>query len=269
MGWKIYQMDVKTAFLNGEIEEEVYIEQPEGFETFDRDDQLIKSCKEDLAREFEMKDMGLMHYFLGMEVWHRDGEVFVSQGKYANEILRCFHMEMCKPMETPLPGNWRKEDATSGEVVATTVYQQLLGSLMYLVNTRLDLCFAVNPLSQVMVQPTKLFRKATKHVLRYLRGTTQYGLRYNRTKGVKLQGFMDANWAGSSSDKKSTSGGIFNLGSAAVSSYNRNQRSVALSSTKTEYMDASQAACEAIWMQKILVGLFGQMMDPTVIYCDS
>jgi len=59
---------------------------------------LIVSCKEDLAREFEMKDVSLMHYFLGMEVWQKDGEVFMSQGKYANKILRGFHMEKCKPM---------------------------------------------------------------------------------------------------------------------------------------------------------------------------
>ena len=69
------------------------------------DDQLIMSCKEDLAREFEMKDMGLMHYFLGMEVWQKDGELLVSQGKYANEILRRFHMEKCKSMQTALAGN--------------------------------------------------------------------------------------------------------------------------------------------------------------------
>jgi hypothetical protein len=80
-------------------------------------------------------------------------------------------MEKCKPMETPLAGNWRKEDATSGEVVEATVYRQLVGSLMYLVNTRPDLCYAVNQLSQAMVKPTKLFWKA-KHVLRYLRGTS-------------------------------------------------------------------------------------------------
>eukprot|EP00253_Pinus_taeda_P013042 PITA_13042 len=194
------------------------------------DDQLIKSCKEDLAREFEMKDMGLMHYFIGMEVWQKDGEVFVSQGKYANEILRRFHMEKCQPMQNPLAGNWRKEDATSA-------YQAIL--------------------------------KAAKHVLRYLRGTSQYGLWYKLTKGVELQGFTNADWAGSPLDWKSTSGGIFNLGSAAISWYNRKQRPVALGSAESEYIAASQAACEAIWMRKNLVGLFDQRMDPTVIYCDN
>ena len=77
------------------------------------DDQLIMSCKEDLVREFEMKDMGLMHYFLGMEVQQKDGELFVSQGKYANEIPKRLHMENCKSMQTPLAGNQRKEVATS------------------------------------------------------------------------------------------------------------------------------------------------------------
>eukprot|EP00253_Pinus_taeda_P021546 PITA_21546 len=233
------------------------------------DDQLIMSWKEDLARDFEMKDMGLMNYFLGMEVWQKDGDLFVSQGKYANEILRRFHMEKCKPMKTPLASNWRKEDATSSEVVEATVYRQLVGSLMYLVNTQPDLSYVVNQLSQAMVLPTKMFWKAEKHVLRYLRGTSQYGLWYKKTEGVKLQGFTDANWAAIPSDQKSTSRGIFNLGSSAVSWYSRKQRLVALSSTKAEYMVASQVACEAIWMRKILVGLFGQRMDPTVIYCDN
>ena len=113
-----------------------------------------------------MKDMGLLHYFPGLEIWQRDGEIFVSQGKYANEILGKFNMDSCKPMDTPLPGNWRKEDATSREVVDATVYMQLVGSLTYLVNTRPNICYAVNQLSQAMVKPTKLFWKAGKHVLR-------------------------------------------------------------------------------------------------------
>ena len=96
-----------------------------------------------------------------------------------------------------------------------------MGSLMYLVNTRPDLCYAVNQLGQAMVQPTKLFWKEAKHVLRYLRGTSQYGLWYKRTEGVKLQGFTDVDWVGSPPDQKSTSRAIFNLESVAVSWYNK------------------------------------------------
>ena len=89
-------------------------------------------------------------------------------------------MQGCKPVDTPLPGGWRKEDATSAEVVDSTVYRQLVGSLMYLVNTRPDICYAVNQLSQAMVKPTKIFWKAGKHVLCYIRGTSGYGSWYRQ-----------------------------------------------------------------------------------------
>lgn len=136
------------------------------------DEKLIKSCKEDFSREFGMNDMSLIHYFLGLEVWKGDGELLFSQGKYANDIIHIFHMDSWKPMETPLVTNWRKEDATSGEEVDATIYRQLVGSLMYLVKIWPDMCYAVNQLSQAMVRPTKLFWRESKHVLRYLRGTT-------------------------------------------------------------------------------------------------
>jgi hypothetical protein len=153
--------------------------------------------------------------------------------------------------------------------VDATAYQQLVGSLMYLVNTRPNICYAVNQLSQVMVKPTKLFWKVGKHVLRYLRGTSEYGLWYRQTDGVKLHGFTDADWVGNPTDRKSTSGEIFSIGSTIVSWYNKKHISVALSSTEAKYMAASQAVCEAIWMRKILVGLFGSHLDPTVIHCDN
>jgi ABC-type dipeptide/oligopeptide/nickel transport system permease subunit len=140
---------------------------------------------------------------------------------------------------------------------------------MYLVNMRLDICYAVNQLSQVMVKPTKLFWKVGKHVLRYLKGTSEYGLWYKQMDEVKLHGFTDADWARSPMDRKSTLGGIFSIISTVVSWYSRKHRSVALSLVEAEYMAASQAACEANWMRKILVGLFGSHLDPTVIYCDN
>eukprot|EP00253_Pinus_taeda_P035927 PITA_35927 len=133
------------------------------------DELLILSCKKDLATEFEMKDLGLLHYFLGLEIWQCSGGLFISQGKYAREILEKFNMHGCKPVDTPLPG--------------------------------------VNQLSQAMVKPTKLFWKAGRHVLRYLRGTSGYGLWYRQDE-VKLCGFMDADWAGSSRGRVYGSKGI-------------------------------------------------------------
>jgi hypothetical protein len=335
MGWKIHQMDVKTAFLNGLIEEEVYIEQPLGFEVHGREshvcrlkkalyglkqaprawysridaylqqlgfekseadpnlyfimvgedplilllyvddlfitgaERLISSCKESLASEFEMTDIGLMHYFLGLEVWQEPGHIFLGQGKYVCDILSRFQMGDSRPMTTPMITNWKKLHASESQLVDSTLYRQLIGSLMYLVNTRPDICFAVNTLSQFMVEPRRVHWVAAKHVLRYLCGTVDYGLDYHRGDGVRLVGYTDSDWAGCVSDRKSTSGCCFGLGSAVVSWFSRKQKSVALSSAEAEYMAASQASCEALWLRKMLIGLFGVQLRPTVIYCDN
>ena len=106
--------------------------------------------------------------------------------------------------------------------------------------------------------PTKLYWKVENHVLRYLSGTTEFGLWYRWKEGVKLKGSIDVDWVGSPSDRKRTSGGIFSIGTTTISWYNRKQKSVALSSVEAEYMVASQATCEVIWMRKILVSFFGQ-----------
>ena len=110
---------------------------------------------------------------------------------------------------------------------------------------------------------------AAKHVMRYIVGMVDYGLHYIRGDGVRLVGYSDSDWVGCASDRKSTSGCCFGLGSAIVSWFNRKQKSMALSSTEAEYMAASQANCEAIWLRKLLVGLFGRELRPTVIYCDN
>ena len=113
---------------------------------------LIKDCKKSLAIEFNMKDMGHMHYFLGLEVWQKKGEIFLGQGRYATEILKRFRMQDCRSMATPMITNWNKIDASEDKDVDPTLYRQLIGSLMYLVNTRLDICYTVNTLSQFMVE---------------------------------------------------------------------------------------------------------------------
>jgi hypothetical protein len=170
-------------------------------------------------------------------------------------------------MTTPMITNWKKLHASESQLVDSTLYRQLIGSLMYLVNTRPDICFAVNTLSQFMVEPRRVHSVAVKHVLRYLFGMVYYGLDYHRGDGVCLVGYTDSDWAGCFSDRKSTSGCCFGLGSAVVSWFSRKQKSVALSLAKDEYMAASQASCEALWLRKMLIGLFGVQLRPTVIYC--
>eukprot|EP00253_Pinus_taeda_P032375 PITA_32375 len=300
MDWKIHQMDVKTTFLIGFIQEEVYIRQPQGFEVHGKEshvyrvkkvvyglkqaprawysridtylqgmgftkseadlnlyfivigeeplilvlyvddlvitgaERLIENCKRDLATEFEMKDIGLMHYFLGLEVWQAEGNFFLGQGKYIVDILNRFHMEDCRPMSTPMITNSKKLHASDSELVDPTLYRQLIGSLMYLVNTRPDICFAVNTMSQFMCEPRKVHWVAAKHILR-----------------------------------KSTSGCCFGLGSVVVSWFSWKQQSVALSSAEAEYMAVSLASCEAIWLCKMLFCLFGHPFTPSMIYCDN
>jgi hypothetical protein len=109
---------------------------------------LITACKQDLAEEFEMKDLGLMHYFIGLEIWQRKGEAFLGQGKYTVEILKRFGMEDCKPMATPMITILKKLKSSETEGVNPTIYRQLIGCLIYLTNTRPDICFVVNTLSQ-------------------------------------------------------------------------------------------------------------------------
>jgi hypothetical protein len=135
------------------------------------------------------------------------------------EILKRFRvLDDCRPMSTPMVTNWKKLDASRSEGVDPALYRQLIGSLMYLVNTRLDICFVVNTLSQCMVEPRSLHWVSTKHVLRYLRGMVEYGLSYIQRDGVKLTGFTNADWAGNTTvDRKSTTGCCFSLGSRVVS----------------------------------------------------
>jgi hypothetical protein len=149
--------------------------------------------------------------------------------------------------------------------VDSTLYLQLIGSLMYLVNTRLDICFVVKTLSQFMVEPRRVHWVATKRVLKYLCGTVDYVLDYQRGDGVNLVGYTDSDWAGCVSDRKSTSGCCFGLCSVVVSWFSGKKKSVALSSAEAEYMEAIQASCEALWLHKLLVGLFGVQLRPTMI----
>jgi len=165
--------------------------------------------------------------------------------------------------------NWKNIDASDDKDVDPTLYRQLIGSLTYLVNTRLDIYFAVNTLSQFMMESKRVHWATARHVLRYIRSTIKYGLKYTQEDDIRLCGYTDVDWAGNSVDRKSTSRYCFSVGSGMVSSCRRKQKSVALSSAEAEYMAARTAMCEAIWLKKMLVSLFRQRMEATSVYCDN
>jgi hypothetical protein len=127
---------------------------------------------------------------------------------------------------------------------------------MYLVNDRSNICSIVNTLSQYMVAPKHVHLVAAKHVLRYLHGMVGYGLKYVSDGKVKLQGYTNSDWARSAVDRKSTSGCCFSFGLGMISWLSRKQTSVALNTTEAKYIATSVASHEAVWLQKLLAGLF-------------
>jgi hypothetical protein len=154
-------------------------------------------------------------------------------------------------------------------LIDATLYRQIIGSLMYLTNTRLDICFAMNALNKFLVEPRHVHLVATKHVMRYLKCTIDYGLRYDGDHDFTLSGYNDADWAGSVSNRKSTSGCCFSLGSTMISWKSRKKSSISLSTTEVEYITACSTSCETIWLRKLLTDLFDLEMRATLILCDN
>ncbi|KAK1680872.1 hypothetical protein QYE76_041720 [Lolium multiflorum] len=272
--WKLHHMDVKSAFLNGELEEEVYVKQPPGFvkrgeehkvlklhkalyglrqaprawnikldralislgfeksplehamykrgQGRDRllvgiyvDDLLITGADEEeiakfklqMKELFKMSDLGLLTYYLGIEVQQKLGEITLCQEAYAKRILENCGMEDCNPTQVPMEPRLKLSKKSEAPAVDATEYRSVVGSLRYLVNTRPDLAYSVGIVSRYMEAPTTEHWAAVKHILRYIKGTTDYGIVYLKEKGkVKILGYSDSDMAGDVDDRKSTSG---------------------------------------------------------------
>ena len=150
-------------------------------------EELIKYARRRLATKFKRKDLGMMHYFLGMEVWQSTDGISPGQGKYVVEIMKRFGMMHYKAMTTPMALNVKLLSDASSESVDTTMYRQMIGSLMYLIDTRPDIFFAVNTLIQFLIDSRHVHLIATKHILRYLKGTVDYVLEYDMNQKTNLQ----------------------------------------------------------------------------------
>ena len=143
--------------------------------------ELINEFKSEMFKQFEMTDLGLLTYFLGLEVRHLRNQFFISQRKCANEILKKFHIESCKPVETPMKTKEKFSKDDGSPKVAKNIYRSLIGCLMYLTASRPNIVQAVSLLSRFMHCASEEHMQATKRILRYVKGTIDYGIKYAKT----------------------------------------------------------------------------------------
>jgi hypothetical protein len=312
-------MDVKSAFLNEELQEEVYVSQPPGFvvrgqegkvlclikalyglcqaprawntkldSTLQRlgfkhsdcehavyargkgttrlligvyvDDLIITGndvneiakFKLQMQASFKMNDLGLLSFYLGIEVQQGSNDISLSQMTYARRILKKAGMASCNSCATPMETQCKMSKQSVAPTTPATEYRSLVGSLRYLVHTRPDIAFTVGYVSRFTEKPTTEHLAAVKHILRYVAGTIDYGCHYKPGGGLKLVGYSDADMAGDVDTRKSTTGVLFFLGLNPVTWQSQKQKVVALSSCEAEYIAGMTAACQGVWLAQLL-----------------
>uniref|UniRef100_A0A2N9FTN5 Integrase catalytic domain-containing protein n=1 Tax=Fagus sylvatica TaxID=28930 RepID=A0A2N9FTN5_FAGSY len=221
-----------------------------------------------LSSEFAMKDLGPLNYFLGVQVSHFGGGLFLSQHKYAKEILAKASMTDCKPIGTPLAQKHHLQ-LEGGPLVNATNYRSIVGALQYLTLTRPDLTHAVNLVCQFMHQPSTTHFQAVKRILRYLQGTVDYGIRLLSHSSLTLYGFSDADWAGCPDTRRSTTGYCIYLGANCISWASKKQVTVSRSSAEAEYRAMASAAAELTWLTYLLRDLGLSSHSSPVLFCDN
>ncbi|WJX66879.1 hypothetical protein P8452_51386 [Trifolium repens] len=334
LDWPLHQLDVKNAFLNGDLEE-VYMDIPPGFEDkfgsnvcklnkslyglkqsprawFEKFTQSMKKqgyiqgqadhtlftkfsphgkiailivyvddivltgddivemakVKEKLAVDFEIKDLGSMRYFLGMEVARSKDGIVVSQQKYILDLLKETGMSGCRPADTPMDPNaklWEKGSVP----VDTGRYQRLVGKLIYLSHTRPDIAFSVSVVSQFMHSPFEEHLEAVYRILRYLKANPGKRLFFKKTGERNVSIFTDADWAGSVTDRRSTSGYCTYVWGNLVTWRSKKQGVVARSSAEAEFRAMAQGICEGLWIHRVLEELKMKIELPSKLYSDS
>lgn len=335
-GWEIHHLDVKTAFLHGELKEEVFVSQPEGFEVagqegkvyklrkalyglkqaprawnvklnkilvglnFHRcskepslyrrqdktsllivalyvDDLLITGSslpaiikfKKSMASEFEMSELGKLTYYLGIEVHQFDGGITMKQSRYAMKILEENGMGTCNLVHLPMDFNIKLSKSPAEKGVDETEYRRNIGCLRYLLHTRPDLSFSVALLSRYMQEPKESHGAALKQILRYIRGTTSLGVMFCRSSRLEVVGFSDSSHNVDEDDGKSTTGHVFYLDESPITWSSQKQEIFALSSCEAEFMAATEAAKQAIWLQELLGEIVGRNSEKVKIKVDN
>ncbi|KAI3459864.1 hypothetical protein Pfo_016527, partial [Paulownia fortunei] len=222
-----------------------------------------------LAKEFEIKELGRLKYFLGIEVAHSNKEIFISQQKYVTDLFKETEKLGCKPISTPIDLNHKLGEAEEDVAVDKGRYQRLVGRLIYLSHTRPDIAYAVSVISQFMHNPKEVHLQAVNRVLQYLKGTPGKGILFRRSTGLVLEAYTDADYAGSIVDRRSTIRYCTFLGWNLVTWRSKKQNVVSRSSAEAEFRAMAQGVCELLWFKIILEDLNIRWDGPMRLYCDN
>ncbi|GJW27198.1 ribonuclease H-like domain-containing protein [Tanacetum coccineum] len=219
-----------------------------------------------LHAEFSMTDLGPLNYFLGISVTRNTSGMFLSQQKYASELLERAGMLTCNPCRTPVDTD-SKLSADGDPVSDPTLYRSLAGALQYLTFTRPDISYAVQQVCLYMHDPREPHFSALKRILRYIRGTMPYGLQLFSSTTSSLVAYSDADWAGCPTTRRSTSGYCVFLGNNLLSWSSKRQVTLSRSSAEAEYRGVANAVAETCWLRNLLREL--HTPTATLVYCDN
>ncbi|KAI3450426.1 hypothetical protein Pfo_007091 [Paulownia fortunei] len=213
-------------------------------------DEFVKQMSE----EFEMSMVGELNYFLGLQIKQLDDGIFISQSKYARNLVKKFGLKNTKHIRTPMGTN----DRLSKDDVGTSLYRSMIGSLLYLTPSRPDICFSVGVCARYQCDPKESHLKASKQIIRYVNGTSEYDIWYSKDTNSNLAGYCDDDWPGDVDDRKNTSGGCF---------FSK-QNCISLSTAESEYIACGNYCSQLLWMKQILAD-YGIVQTLVNVFCNN
>ena len=231
----------------------------------------INEFKGEMTSKFEMSDLGRLTYYLGIEVTQHGDGITLNQNRYALKILQEAGMRECNPVHVPMEAGLKLEKSEEGKEIDATGYRKIIGCFRYLLHTRPDLSYCMGVLSRYMSSPRVSHGMAIKQCLRYLRGTTSFGITFERARrnATRLVGYSDSSHNVDLDDGRSTTGHIFYLGNSPITWCSQKQDTIALSSCEAEFTAGTEAARQAIWLQDLLQEIIGASREKTVIHIDN
>ncbi|GJS62312.1 retrovirus-related pol polyprotein from transposon TNT 1-94 [Tanacetum coccineum] len=276
MNMVVYQMDVKTAFLNGNLREEVYVSQSDGFVDKDKPNHVYKlkkalyGLKQAPRAWYDMLSSFLISqdFFKGLQISQNPRGIFINQSKYALKSLKKYCFDSCDPVDTPMVEKSKLDEDKKRKAIDLLHYRGMIGTLLYLTASRPDLQFAICMCARYQARPTEKHLNAVKKIFRYLKGTVNRGLWYPKDSSIALTAFADADHAGCQDTRRNTSGSMQFLGDRLISWSSKRQKSAAISSMKAEYIALSGCCAQILWMRSQLTD-YGFGFNKIPMYCDN